>query len=256
MKLVVSEWGNPDGPPVVCIHGVGGNRGNFQRVAEERWGQHFRIIAPDLRGHGDSGYEPPWTHATYVDDIIETLDDLGIGRAHFVGHSFGGRLVLELMARYGDRVDRAAVTEPVIQITPELAMHRAEQERVGGTWDSLEAFVASRENTGDVRPEDYLADLEGHFETLEDGRVRRRTNQAAIVAIFSEFAASAPAPSAESIPVPTLLLYSPAFGLVTPEQRAAYEPFVAEVVEVPGMHAVFTTAYEETSTAIEKFLLG
>jgi lipase len=256
MKLVVSEWGNPDGPPVVCIHGVGGNRGNFQRVAEERWGQHFRIIAPDLRGHGDSGYEPPWAHATYVDDIIETLDDLGIERAHFVGHSFGGRLVLELMARYADRVDRAAVTEPVIQITPELALHRAEQERVGGTWDSLEAFVASRENTGDVRPEDYLADLQGHFETLEDGRVRRRTNQAAIVAIFSEFAAPAPAPSAATIPVPTLLLYSPAFGLVTPEQRAAYEPYVAEVVEVPGMHAVFTTAYEETSTAIEKFLLG
>lgn len=256
MKLVVSEWGNPDGPPLVCIHGVGGNRGNFERVAKERWGQHFRVIAPDLRGHGDSGYEPPWTHATYVDDIIETLDAMGLDRVSIVGHSFGGRLVLELLARFPERVDRAAVTEPVIQITPELAMHRAEQERLGGTWDSLEAFVASRENTGDVDPEAYLADLQGHFETLEDGRVRRRTNQAAIVAIFSEFAAPAPAPSAETIPVPTLLLYSPAFGLVTPEQRAAYEPHVAQVVEVPGMHAVFTTAYEETSSAIEKFLLG
>jgi lipase len=254
MLLEVSEWGNPEGPPLVCIHGVGGSRANWQHVAEDRWGEHFRVIAPDLRGHGDSGYEPPWTHATYVEDIIETIDALGLDRPSFVGHSFGGRLLLELIARHPERVAKAAVTEPVIQITPELAFHRAEQERLGGTWGSLQDFVASRENTGDVDPERYLADLDGHFETLEDGRVRRRTCQSAIVAIFSEFAAAAPPP--DTITVPTLLLYSPEFALVTPEQRAAYEPHVAEVVEVPGLHAVFTSAYEETSTAIEKFLLG
>ena len=254
MKLKTWEWGDPSASPLVCVHGVGGHHGNWQHVAEDRWGRQFRVIAMDLRGHGDSGWEPPWTHATYVDDILETLDALGVEKAHFVGHSFGGRLVFDLIARCPERVDRAVVTEPVIQVTPELAMHRAEQERLGGVWDSLEAFVASRENTGDVDPEDYLADLEGHFDTLEDGRVRRRTCQSAIVSIFSEFAAPSPPP--ETLKVPTMLLYAPAFGLVTPEQRAAYEPHVDEVVEVPGMHAVFTTAYDQTATAIEKFLLG
>jgi lipase len=253
MKLVVSEWGNPDNPPLVCIHGVGGNRGNFRHVAEDRWGKHFRVIAPDLRGHGDSGFEPPWTHETYVDDIIETLDDLGVDKARFVGHSFGGRLMLELIARFPERVERAAVTEPVIQISPELALHRAEQERLGGTWESLESFAASRENTGDIDTERYLEDMAHHFETLDDGRVRRRTCQSALVAIFSEFAKPASPP--ETITVPTLLLYSPAFALVTPENRAAYETYVDEVVEVPGLHAVFTSAYEETSTAIENFML-
>ncbi len=253
MKLATWRWGNPEGAPLICVHGVGGYHGNFERVAKERWGEHFDIWSVDLRGHGDSGYEPPWTNSTYVDDLLETVDALGIEQAHWVGHSFGGRLVLELIARNPERVARAAVTEPVIQISPELAMHRAEQERLGGVWDSLEAFAASRENTGDVDPKKYLADLGDHFITTEDGRVRRRTNQAAIVAIFSEFAQPAPPP--DTITVPTLLLYSPEFGMVTPEHIAAYEPHVERVVPVPGMHAVFTTAYEETTTAIEQFLL-
>ncbi|MGH3240385.1 MAG: alpha/beta fold hydrolase [Spirillospora sp.] len=254
MRLQTKEWGDPSGRPLVCVHGVGGNHGNFQHVAEDRWGRRFRVIAFDLRGHGESGWEPPWTHATYVDDMIETIDALGIDAPDWVGVSFGGRLVLDLIARSPERVRRAAVLEPVIQITPELAMHRAEQERVGGIWDSIEAFVESRENTGDIDRERYIADLEGHFETLDDGRVRRFTCQSAIVSIFSEFAAPAPPP--ETITVPTMMLYAPAFNLVTPEQRAAYEPYLAQVVQVPGLHAVLTSAYEETSTAVEKFMLA
>ncbi|GHB56813.1 hypothetical protein GCM10010377_54810 [Streptomyces viridiviolaceus] len=254
MQLRTTEWGDPSGPPLVCVHGVGGHHGNFRHVAEDRWGRHFRVVAFDLRGHGDSGWEPPWTHATYVDDIIETIDALDLEQPDWVGVSFGGRLMLELIARFPERVRRAAVLEPVIRITPELAMHRAEQERLGGVWDSVEAFVAGRENTGDIDTERYLADLEGHFETCEDGRVRRRTCQSAIVSIFSEFARPAPPP--ETITVPTMMLYAPAFALVTPEQRKAYEPHLAQVVEVPGLHAVLTSAYDKTAGAVEEFLLA
>jgi hypothetical protein len=133
-------------------------------------------------------------------------------------------------------------------------MHRANQELTGDVWDSLEAFLAARENTGaDIDVQAYIADIADHFDTLPDGRVKRRTSQAAIVSIFGQFAEAAPAPSAQTIPAPMMILYSPAFGLVTEEQLAAYEPFLAEVVPVPGMHAVFTSAYEETAGAVERF---
>jgi lipase len=115
----------------------------------------------------------------------------------------------------------------------------------------VEAFVASRENTGNVDVQAYAANCRDNFEELPDGRVRRRTCQPAIVSIFSEFALPAIAPA--SIAVPTLLLYAPTFGLVTPEQRAAFEPYLAKVVEVPGMHAVLTSAFDETTTAVEQF---
>lgn len=252
MRLPVSEWGDPSAPPVVCVHGVGGCRGSFARVAQDRWAHRFRVIAPDLRGHGDARPDPPWTFATHVADLIDTIDGLGLDQPSFVGHSLGGRLVLELAARHADRVRAAVVTEPVIELPPDVTLRRAEQERLGGTWDSLEDFVASRENTGAVDAGAYLADLRGHFDVLVDGRVRRRTCQAAVVAIFSEFATPAPPP--DSITVPMMLLHAPAFGLVTPAQRAAYAPWVREVVEVPGLHAVFVTAYEETAAAVERFL--
>ncbi|WP_449281720.1 alpha/beta fold hydrolase [Leucobacter sp.] len=252
MKLATVEWGDPQAPPLVLIHGVGGSHSMFEHVATDRWARRFRVIAFDLRGHGSSGTAPPWDFGTYVDDIIETIDAMGLRRAHWLGHSFGGRLLLELVARHPARVRRAVVTEPVIQITPELAHHRAEQERLGGVWDSLEQFVASRENTGDIDVERYIADMAKDFERGEDGRFRRRTDQCAIVSIFGQFATPAPPP--HTITVPLMLLYSPAFGLVTPEQVEAYVPYAEEVVGVSGQHAVFVSAYEETTAAVEGFL--
>ena len=108
MLLHVHEWGDPAAPPVVCLHGVTGHGERFRRLAEERWTGR-RVIAPDLRGHGRSGWEPPWTVPTHVDDLVETTAALGVERADWVGHSWGGRLVLELAARAsGARAPRRA----------------------------------------------------------------------------------------------------------------------------------------------------
>lgn len=255
MVLRSYEWGDPAAPPLVCIHGVGSYGGSWRHVAEDRWSEHFRVIAFDLRGHHDSGWEPPWTNATYVADLVESIDALGIEQPDWVGLSFGGRLLLEMAVTNPGRIRRAALLEPVIQIPPELALHRAQQELTGDVFDSVEAFFASRENLGDIEIDAaQLAEAGEQFEPLPDGRVKRRTCQPAVVSIFSEFAAPSPSPETIAV-VPTMLLYAPAFGLVTPEQRTSYEPYVSEVVEVPGLHAVLTTAYEETAGAVERFLL-
>jgi pimeloyl-ACP methyl ester carboxylesterase len=68
MRLYVHEWGDPHGEPLVCLHGVTGYAGVYQRLAEERWSER-RVLAFDLRGHGSSGWEPPWTFATRVEDL-------------------------------------------------------------------------------------------------------------------------------------------------------------------------------------------
>ena len=58
MELHVHAWGPPDGEPLVCLHGVTGHGERFKRLAEERWTGR-RVLAPDLRGHGRSGWEAP-----------------------------------------------------------------------------------------------------------------------------------------------------------------------------------------------------
>lgn len=249
MRLHVHEWGDRAAPPVVCLHGVTGHGERFRRLAERRWAKRFRVVAPDLRGHGRSGWDPPWTFATHVDDLLETADALCIGRADWVGHSFGGRLVLELAAREPGRVRRAVLLDPAIQLLPHVAAFVADAERRDPVYDSVDAYVAARE---DEPPRELVAeDAELHCDVLPDGRLRRRTCQPAMIAIFGELASAPPPP--ETLRAPALLVHAPAYGLVREEQLAAYADSV-EALPVPGMHMVMWDAFDEVADAVESFL--
>ena len=121
---------------MVCLHGVNAHGRRFRKLAEERLQRRFRVLAPDLRGHGFSDWEPPWTIATLAHDVLETLDAIGIRRARFVGHSLGGRLVLELAALDPGRVERAALLDPAIEILPHVGFDFAERERADHSFAS------------------------------------------------------------------------------------------------------------------------
>src|SRR4051794_6305923 len=179
MLLHVDEWGDPAAPAVVCLHGVTAHGEGFRQLAEERWAQHFRVVAPDLRGHGRSGWEPPWTFAQQVDDLVETFGPLGA--VDWVGHSFGGRLVLELAARHPELVRRAVLLDPAIQVLPHVAAFAADQERAEQVYDSVEAHVDSRSDAGGMDRARAVADMRLHVDELPDGRVRRRSCQAAVI---------------------------------------------------------------------------
>src|SRR4029077_11565971 len=124
--------------------GVTGHGERFKRLAEHRWAERFHVLAPDLRGHGRSGYEPPWTFPTHVADLIETIDALGIVRPAWAGHSFGGRLILELAARHPERVGRAVLLDPAIQILPHVALTVANAERPEPLYESPDDYADRR----------------------------------------------------------------------------------------------------------------
>jgi lipase len=251
MKLHVYEWGDPGAPPLICLHGVTGHGERFRRLAEEHWAKRFHVIAPDLRGHGRSGWEPPWTYPTHVADLVETADALGIGEADWVGHSFGGRLVLELAAAHPERVRRAVLLDPAIQALPHVALQNAEHQLSDPVYASAEDY-AERRGDGPTTPRALvLEDAELHCEHLPDGRLRRRTCQPAMVSIYGEIPTDPPPPG--TLRTPTLLMYAPAFGLVTEEQLAAYADH-AEIVAVPGMHMVMWDAFDEVAEAVYRFL--
>ncbi|HJX49729.1 MAG TPA: alpha/beta hydrolase [Gaiellaceae bacterium] len=251
MILHTYEWGDPDAPPLICLHGVTGHGERYKRLAEEHWAKRFRVIAPDLRGHGRSGWEPPWTYPTHVADLVETADALGIGEADWVGHSFGGRLVLELAAAHPERVRRAVLLDPAIQALPHIALQNAEHQLSDPVYVSAEDY-AERRGDGPSTPRALvLEDAELHCDRLADGRLRRRTCQPAMVSIYGEIPTDPPPP--ETLRMPALLVYAPAFGLVTEEQLAAYADR-AEIVEVPGMHMVMWDAFDEVAAAVDRFL--
>jgi lipase len=245
MKLHVHSWGPADGQNVVCLHGVTGHGERFARLATERW-PRFHVRAPDLRGHGRSDWEPPWTLATHVDDLVDTFGALG--PVDWVGHSFGGRLILELAAREPALVRRAVLLDPAIDLLPHVAGFAADYERGDAVYDQIDDIRSSRDAT--TRDDLFTEDVEQHFEVLPDGRLRRRTSQPAMVSIFGELATAAPPP--ETLQAPTLLLYAPAYGLVRDEHLAAYAH--CEQLAVPGMHMVIWDAFDEVAAAVERFL--
>lgn len=257
MLLHVSEWGDPQGEPLVCLHGVTGYAGVYQRLAEERWNER-RVLAVDLRGHGRSDWEPPWTFATHVSDLAETAAALGLSTADWVGHSFGGRLVLELASAHPQLVRRAALLDPAIQLLPQVAFAVADLERRDPVYGSVEEYVQERLLAYPDSPRAAIEhEAAQHLEQQRDGSLRRRTCQAAAVSIYGELASAPPDPS--TLASATLLLHAPAYGLVRPEQIEMYRVALGDrlrIVEVPGLHMVQWDAFEEVAAAVEHLLRG
>ena len=255
MLLHVHEWGDPRGEPLVCLHGVTGYAGVYQRLAEERWRER-RVLAFDLRGHGRSGWDPPWTFATHVADLVETSEALGVSKADWVGHSFGGRLVLELARAHPQLVRRAALLDPAIQLLPHVALDSANFERREPVYGSVEEYVQERLLSYPDSPRAAMEhEAEQHLERQRDGTLRRRTCQAAAVSIYGELASDPPAPS--TLAAETLLLHAPAYGLVHAEHVETYRVALGDrlrVVEVPGMHMVQWDAFDEVASAVAHLL--
>jgi lipase len=254
--LQLHEWGDPSAPPVVCVHGVNAHGRRFRKLAEERLAQRFHVLAPDLRGHGSSEWEPPWTIATNVHDVLETLDHAGVHSADWIGHSFGGRLVLELAALVPERLERAVLLDPAIQVLPHVGLDFAEKERADRAYDSPEDAIAERLDSGAPTPREHLEEENReHLVRHPDGKFRFRYCQSAVVSMYGELCTPPPAP--ETLRVPTLLLYAAEFGLVRREQREAYARALGEliqVVAVPGGHIVYWDAFDETADAVQTFL--
>jgi lipase len=250
VRLHVFEWAEADGPPVICVHGATGHGQRFKQLAEERWAKQLRVIAVDLRGHGASRWEPPWTIETHVSDLVETLDSLNLAQADWVGHSFGGRLVVELAASRPDLVRKMVLLDPALQLPFELAESAALAEERDPVWESIAACFASRNDTAGADPARALADLEVQLELLPDGQLRRRTSQDAVRAIYREVVSEPPPPDELSMPV--LLIYAPEGEITTDNQARAYGG--DNVIAVPGGHMLMWSAFDETADAVLKFL--
>lgn len=256
MLLQLHEWGDPSAPPVVCVHGVNAHGRRFRKLAEERLARRFRVLAPDLRGHGGSEWEPPWTMATHVHDLLETLDDAGVREADWIGHSFGGRLVLELAALAAGRIRRAVLLDPAIQLLPHVGFDFAERERDDRAYDSPEQAIAERLASGVPTPRECLVEENReHLVLGRDGKFRFRYCQAAVVSMYGELCTPPPAP--ETLRMPTLIVHAGEFGLVREDQLEEYERALGNgirVVEVSGGHIVYWDAFDETADAVEAFL--
>ena len=110
-RLSIMEAGT--GPPALAVHGLGGTKGSFLPTVAAL-ASRFRTISVDLPGFGDS--DKPigvrYDARFFADAVVDLLDALALERAHLIGNSLGGRVVLEMGLRYPSRVGRLALLAP------------------------------------------------------------------------------------------------------------------------------------------------
>lgn len=146
-ELTVGTWG--EGPPALGIHGITASHMFWGAIAESL-GDEVRLIAPDLRGRGDSGeLPPPHTVGQHVDDCLAVLDHLGVEKATVLGMSMGGWVATLMASRHPDRVKNILLIDgglnlavpPGIEVEEFLAAILATSfERLDKTFESHEAF--------------------------------------------------------------------------------------------------------------------
>lgn len=112
LKLNYADWGNPDAPPLLLIHGGRDHCRSWDWVAEELRGD-WHIIAPDLRGHGDSAWSPDGNYemSAFVYDLAQLVHQLNLAPVTIVAHSMGGSIATRYTGLYPENVRKLVAIE-------------------------------------------------------------------------------------------------------------------------------------------------
>lgn len=108
MKLNYKEFG--EGQPLIILHGLMGMLDNWQAPAKMLW-DDYRVIIVDLRNHGHSPQSDEHNYDVMVADVVELMDDLQIEKAHLLGHSMGGKVVMTLAQQFPERIEKLMVAD-------------------------------------------------------------------------------------------------------------------------------------------------
>jgi pimeloyl-ACP methyl ester carboxylesterase len=193
--LAALEWGDPEAPPLLALHGWLDNAASFAALAP-LLAEHFRVIAPDMPGHGRSAHLPPgatrYHVVDYVDHVLDAADALQLPRFRLLGHSLGAGVASLTAAAAPARVEKLALIEGLGPLADDgshtLARWReAEAQRSAGrraprVFKSVDEALAARVAVGDLssdeaRPlvERSLREVEGGYVWSSDARLRLPT---------------------------------------------------------------------------------
>ncbi|HEY8386382.1 MAG TPA: alpha/beta hydrolase [Porticoccaceae bacterium] len=112
LQLHYADWGNEDAPPLLLIHGGRDHCRNWDWVASELC-KDWHVIAPDLRGHGDSAWSPDadYSMTAYIYDLAQLIHQKKLAPVTIIAHSMGGHITLRYAGIYPENVRKLVIIE-------------------------------------------------------------------------------------------------------------------------------------------------
>jgi len=163
LRLHYVDWGNAAAPPLVLVHGGRDHCRNWDWVAEDLR-RDYHIIAPDLRGHGDSAWSTSGDYSlnAFVYDLAQLIHQQRLAPCRIVAHSLGGSISLRYAGVYPETVSKLVAIEG-LGPSPAMLAERAQR----GPVERMRSWVA------DTRK--LAARIPRRYATLEDAFHRMQT---------------------------------------------------------------------------------
>lgn len=151
LRLHYVDWGNAAAPPLLLLHGGRDHCRNWDWVAEALRGD-WHIIAPDLRGHGDSAWSPDGNYAmsSYIYDCAQLIHQQALAPVTIIAHSLGGNIALRYAGLYPEHVRKLVAIEG-LGPSPRRMAEQSDRTIV----DRMHAWVSERRGLSGRVPRRY-----------------------------------------------------------------------------------------------------
>ena len=267
------EWSD-EGVPLVLVHGFG-NEAHIWDDFAPRVAPHYRTIAVDLRGHGDSDHDPEgrYDYDRHVADLEAVTAALGIERLVLVGHSFGGRTSMRFAAKHPERLAGLVVVDIGPEHDPRgtTRIRMEVMQRGDGSFAEPGEYERVLAHNFPAGSPDALRRMAKHeLRQRDDGRWVRKADPAFMAGRPGQSEAEAEAGEKETakqlwgalatIPCPTLVVRGAASDILSPEiaDRMVDEVLAnGQLAIVPlSAHSVMTDNPGGFAEAVCGFVLG
>jgi len=253
-RLSVLDWGG-DKPPLLLLHGVGGNAWMWGGLAETLR-QHRRPLALDFRGYGDSEWSRQHEYETehHAADVAALVTALELERLDLVGFSWGGLVALAFAAAHPDLVERVVTIDiPPSSDLPEDAIPPNFRARFTDHADAIEGERALAPRTAEATLE-ALAALSTRAEA--DGGLARKMDPH--LTTRWPFRSDDRWDELRALPVPTLAVRAAESPILSEEVAAAMAELPGvELVTIPGSgHLIANEQPQALGREIVEFLNG
>ena len=263
LPLHYLDWGNVGAPSLVCVHGYTSSAQAFNGLARH-YRDRFHIVAPDVRGHGESAWSPDgaYQYRDQVSDLAGFVDQLGLSRFTLIGTSMGGIIAMVYAEAHAERLLRLIIND----IGPDVEEGSQRITRmVGGRPDefaTLEEAMAYRRKVSPVTASRTMDDQRelalGVLRGRPDGRWVWKMDPAYIRQRVQRGAPSRPAlwPVLESLACPTMVVWGTESDVLSEAQAKRMVEALprGELVTVPDVAHAPTLVEPAVLLALERFL--